>query len=294
MLCNKLNKNNNSSLHFPKINYIYFSSLIPALQENGKHRQAADIIKYFSPEEIDQIIKILCDGRLYEDAVFESQPISEPRTEFIRRHLTEFTHQTFDKLQSDHMQFNAYFFRLKTIRQTKAEKILNGNEDEDVGDCDLFSDTTSMNSSRFTGSSRGSGKSSRSSKNRRKHERKLMSLKEGNPFEDIALVDAIYTAVHKAFKQQEMIRDLLKSIIDLELDGVGVELQREFDSFLNDIRNSLDAVWIPDMMISGEIKFDDVLDYAKVQSDQHYALIKPHQRTKPLLNLIEWRFEILK
>lgn len=293
--------------------------MIPALQENGKHRHAADIIKFFNPKESDQIIKILCDGRLYDDAVFESQLIYEPRTEFICRHLTEFSRQTIEKLQSDHQQFNAYVLRLKSIRQTKAEKLLNGNDDEDVGDCDLFSDTTSMNSSRFTVSSRGSGKSSRSSKNRRKHERKLISLKEGNPFEDIALVDAIYTAVHKAFTQQETIRNLLKSLIDLELDDVGVELQTEFDSFLNDIQHSLDVVWIPDMMISGEIKFDDVLDYAKVQSDQHYALIsmltnklkkkfwiklfnernllsftEPHQRAKPLLNLIEWRFEIIK
>lgn len=248
--------------------------MIPALQENGKHRQAADIIKYFNPKEIDQIIRILCDGKLYDDAVFESNLISKPQNEFICRHLTEFTRQFIDKLQSDHQQFNAYVHRLKIVRKTKAEKYLNENDDEDdVGDCDLFSDTTSRNSSRFTGSSKGSGKSSRSSKNRRKHERKLMSLKEGNPFEDIALVDAIYTAIHKALKQQEMIRDLLKSIIDLELDVIGVEVQTEFDSFLNDIQHSLDTVWIADMMISGEIKFDDVLDYAKVQSDQHYALI---------------------
>lgn len=264
------------------------------MQENQKYRQAADIIKYFSPGEADQIIKILCDGKLYEDAIFESQLVSEPKIEFIRRHLTEFTRQTIEKLQSDHQQFSAYVLRLKTIRQTKAEKLLNGSDDEDVCDCDLFSDTTSINSSRFTRSSRESGKSSRSSKNRRKHERKLMSLKEGNRFEDIALVDAIYTAVHKAFNQQDMIRDLLKSIIDLDLDNVGVALQTEFDSFLNDIQHSLDVVWIPEMMISGEIKFVDVLDYAKLQSDQQYALIKPHQRTKPLLNLSEWRFEILK
>lgn len=275
-------------------NNVHFRSLIPALQENGKYRQAADIVKYFSPDETDQIIKILCNGKLYEDAIFESQLISEPQIEFIRRHLTECTRQTVEKLQSEHEQFDGYVLRLKTIRQKKAEPFLNGNDDADVGDCDLFSETTSMNSSRFTGSSRGSGKSSRSSKNRRKHERKLMSLKEGNPFEDIALINAIYTAVHKAFEQQEMIRNLLKSIIDLDLDDVGVELQAEFDSFLNDIQHSLDAVWIPEMIISGEIKFDDVLDYAKVNSDQHYALIKPHQRAKPLLNVIDWRFEILK
>lgn len=171
------------------------------------------------------------------------------------------------------MQFKAYVIRLQIIRKAKADKLLNGDDDEDVGDCDLFSDTTSMNSSRYSGSSKGSLRSHRSSKNRRKHERRLVSLKEGNPFEDIALIDAIYMAVHKAFKQQENIRDLLQSIIDLELDILGVELQHTFNGYLMDVFGSLDVVWIPEMMISGEIKFDEILDYAKIQNEQHYALI---------------------
>uniref|UniRef100_T1H3D8 ELP1 three-helical bundle domain-containing protein n=1 Tax=Megaselia scalaris TaxID=36166 RepID=T1H3D8_MEGSC len=72
-----------------------------------------------------------------------------------------------------------------------------------------------MKSSQFSGSSSRTGKTFRSSKNRRKHERKLLSLKEGNPFEDIALIDAIYNLVTKIFGYQNHIRDVCKSLLEI-------------------------------------------------------------------------------
>lgn len=38
-------------------------------------------------------------------------------------------------------------------------------------------------------------RSSQSSKNRRKHERKLLSLKEGSPHEDVALMQALHNEI---------------------------------------------------------------------------------------------------
>jgi hypothetical protein len=37
--------------------------------------------------------------------------------------------------------------------------------------------------------------SSRSSKNRRKHERKMLSLKEGSPYEELALIRALHQVI---------------------------------------------------------------------------------------------------
>lgn len=192
--------------------------------------------------------------------------------EFIRNHAAEYTDTLINKITADSNQFTAYTQRLVKIRKVKRDKQLNGIED-DVDDCDMFSDTSSINSSRFTGTSKGSGKSHRSSKNRRKHERKLLSLKEGNPFEDIALVDTLYTLVHKSFEQQQSIGGLLKTLIDLELDKKGVILQKEFANQLTVIRESLDSIWIPEMMVSGEIKVDEIMNYLRVQDEQHYAMI---------------------
>lgn len=247
-------------------------SLIPALQENTRHDEAAEIAKYFN-QDGKQLIKILCDGRLYQEAIFESTNQPESHFDFICSHITDFSKQTIEKVRADNMQFKVHVARLQTVRKQKAEKLLNGDGDEDIGDCDMFSDTTSMNSSRFSGSSKHSGKSRRSSKNRRKHERKLMSLKEGNPFEDIALIDALYTLSVKIYEQQQQIHDLLQSLIDLDMDSIGVELQKVYNQSLNDISVSLNEIWLPELMVSGEIKFDEIINYFEMQKEQHYAMI---------------------
>lgn len=315
------------------------ASLIPALQENGKFKDAAELVKRYR-NNFDLYVKLLCEGKHYSDAIFEAKNHSQLSgkcesplesfavfnlfhfysvEDFVRTHLTDYANQLTDKVRADCDQFVAYSQRLQKVRKDKTDRLLNGIED-DVDNCDMFSDTSSMNSSRFTGTSKGSGKSHRSSKNRRKHERKLMSLKEGNPFEDIALVDAIYNATHKAYGQQTHIHDILQSLIDLGLDVEGVKLQKSFDELLLTIRDSLDKIWIPEMMVSGEVKVEEIMDYVKVQNEQHYAMIsewdelfscrihinifhfvfvrfpfaEPHQRVKPLLTVIDWQFEILK
>lgn len=243
---------------------------MPALQENNRCNEAAELIQYFRPHS-EQLIKVLCDGRLYQKAILEVANVPDLQIDFVRNHLNEFAHQTIEKIQADQTQFTYQVNRLQTVRREKAEKLLNGDGDDD--DCDMFSDTTSMNSSRFTGASRGSAKSFRSSKSKRKHERKLMSLKEGNPFEDIALIDAIYTLTLTIYGQQQLIHDILKTLVDLELDIVAIDIQKAFNALLEDVKRSLDLVWLPEMMVSGEIKVEEYMDYLRVQNEQHYAMI---------------------
>lgn len=47
-------------------------------------------------------------------------------------------------------------------------------------------------------------KSYRSSKNRRKQERKLLSLKEGSVFEDLALIQTLYQIISNTYKEQSL------------------------------------------------------------------------------------------
>lgn len=177
--------------------------------------------------------------------------------------------------EADRLQFTTYKQRLATIRREKAERKLNDNEDDGVADdSDMFSDTSSMNSSRISQSSRGTGKTHRSSKNRRKHERKLLSLKEGNPFEDIALIDALYIMANKSYDQQQHVRALGKALIDQQLDVEGMQLQKVFTALLRTIRESLDEIWIPEMIVSGQpLAEDGNIDYSMIQEEQHYAMI---------------------
>lgn len=196
--------------------------------------------------------------------------------EVVIPHLSAYANQLTIKLEADINQFNSYTKRLQTIRREKAEKLLSGGGDDDDDNCDMFSDTSSMNSSRLSGSSRSSGKSTRSSKNRRKHERKLLSLKEGNPFEDIALVDALYNLTHKSYEQQAQMQEILKVLLAVELDADGVLLQKTYATLLATIKNALNLIWIPEMMVSGEVKAEEIMDFVKAQDEQHYAMISEY------------------
>jgi elongator complex protein 1 len=133
----------------------------------------------------------------------------------LLQHLTEATKSIDDdrKLYIEHKQ------RLISVREEKQRKILNPPEDDD----DTFSDTSSLNSQ----SSRNTARTFRTSKTKRKHERKLMNLKEGNKFEDVALVDSIWKLVQKiiAVENQNMIRELLVAGVELKFDEAAKDLQ---------------------------------------------------------------------
>lgn len=244
---------------------------MPALQENNKFTDAADLVQFFHPHS-SQFIKVLCDGQLYQKAILESASVPELSSQFVCDHLIEFAGQTIEQIHLEHTQFKAHVARLQIIRKEKIEKLLHGDGDA-VDDCDMFSDTTSMNSSRFTGGSRGTARTFRSSKSKRRHERKLLSLKEGNPFEDIAIIDALYHLTGKIYGQQQNIHDLLRSLVDLELDHIGIQVQNAFNQSLEEIKRSLDVIWLPEMMVTGEIKVEDYMDYLRTQNEQHYAMI---------------------
>lgn len=118
-------------------------------------------------------------------------------------------------------------------------------------------------------------KTFRSSKNRRKHERKLLSLKPGNPFEDIALIDALYNQIIRCFGQQQHIHDTCKALLQLQLDGEALELQRCYKHLLSTIQDSLDDIWIAEMLQSGAQQYlqGPNIDYTQLQNEQRYAMI---------------------
>lgn len=139
----------------------------------------------------------------------------------------------------------------------------------------MFSDTSSMNSSRYSTSSRGTAKTHKSSRNRRKHQRKLLNLKPGNAFEDIALIDALYTAAVRAFEQQTVVRVLLRALVDLALDTEAALIQVTLKEWLRVIRESLDEIWIPEMVVSGQppTAENGPINFGQKQDEQHYAMI---------------------
>lgn len=116
-------------------------------------------------------------------------------------------------------------------------------------------------------------KTFRSSKNRRKHERKLLSLKEGNPFEDIALIDAIYNLVTKIFGYQNHIRDVCKSLLEISKDHEARVVQLLYKQILNLVNDSLNDIWIEEMQCVRPLQNAINVDLTQIQKEQRFAML---------------------
>ncbi|XP_022216316.2 putative elongator complex protein 1 [Drosophila obscura] len=277
-------------------------SLVGPLQQQGRHLEASELVKEHVQDKEKQL-EVLLEGHLYGKAIYEAGlqggDILDAK---IAPALVAHAEQMHSSLKSDLQLFLDYKQRLLDIRQRRA----NGADaeaddgDVDIDEVDLLSDTTSMHSSRFSGTSRGTGKTFRSSKNRRKHERKLLSLKPGNPFEDIALIDALHQHVTKIGQQQQVVRDTCKALLQLGggEDTLAQALQREFKTLLQTVESALDEIWIPELVGSSGTLAQHLtgpnVDYMALQKEQRYALISPLKRFKPQLNAVDWQHEILQ
>uniref|UniRef100_A0A7N6A6W0 Elongator complex protein 1 n=1 Tax=Anabas testudineus TaxID=64144 RepID=A0A7N6A6W0_ANATE len=109
--------------------------------------------------------------------------------------------------------------------------------DEDGPDCpdaELYSEASSvMTNSKYSQSN--SRISSRSSKNRRKAERKKLSLKEGSPMEDRALMYAL--------GEIKDVHSLLKALVLFEFDKQAEKLQLAYEDALQMMAAAVPEVW---------------------------------------------------
>ncbi|XP_026847316.1 putative elongator complex protein 1 [Drosophila persimilis] len=278
-------------------------SLVGPLQQQGRHLEAAELVKEHVQDK-EKHLEVLLEGHLYGKAIYEAGlQGGNVLDEKVAPALVAHAGQMHGSLKSDLQLFLEYKQRLLDIRQRRASGAeMEGDGDVDIDEVDLLSDTTSMHSSRYSGTSRGTGKTFRSSKNRRKHERKLLSLKPGNPFEDIALIDALHQHVTKIGQQQQVVRDTCKALLQLGggEDTLANALQREFKTLLQTVESALDEIWIPELVgggASGSLAqhlTGPNVDYMALQKEQRYALISPLKRFKPQLNAVDWQHEILQ
>ncbi|SPP83870.1 putative elongator complex protein 1 [Drosophila guanche] len=278
-------------------------SLVGPLQQQGRHLEASELVKQHV-RDTEKHMEVLLEGHLYGKAIYEAGlQGGDILAEKIAPALVAHAGQMHNSLKSDLQLFLEYKQRLLDIRQRRANgaDTEGGDGDVDIDEVDLLSDTSSMQSSRYSGTSRGTGKTFRSSKNRRKHERKLLSLKPGNPFEDIALIDALHQHVTKIGQQQQVVRDTCKALLQLGggEDTLAQALQREFKTLLQTVESALDEIWIPELVGSSSGSLAQHLtgpnvDYMALQKEQRYALISPLKRFKPQLNAVDWQHEILQ
>uniref|UniRef100_A0A8C2WX10 Elongator complex protein 1 n=1 Tax=Cyclopterus lumpus TaxID=8103 RepID=A0A8C2WX10_CYCLU len=209
--------------------------LAEKLIEQRRFAEAALLLDQYA-KDCEEAILALITGSVWEEALrliymHDRQDITETN---LKPALLEAVGTQTAFLEAQVAAFTRHRARLAVVREQK-EKARLGMLD--CPDAELYSEASSvMSGSKYSQSN--SRVSSRSSKNRRKAERKKLSLKEGSPMEDRALVYALgeilTTEVH----------GLLKALVLFQFDKQAEKLQPAYEEALQAMEAAVPEVWL--------------------------------------------------
>ncbi|KAM3612355.1 uncharacterized protein V6R79_007268 [Siganus canaliculatus] len=215
------------------------------LKEQRRYSEAALLLDQYA-KDCEEAILALITGAVWEEALrliymHNRQDITETnlkpalleavgtQTSFLEAHIATFTrHKT----------------RLAVVREQKEKARLDMLDDDapDCPDAELYSEASSvMTGSKYSHSN--SRISSRSSKNRRKAERKKLSLKEGSPMEDKALMYALAEIITTVDKMREEVHGLLKALLLFQFGKQAEKMQQLYEEALQTMEAALPEVW---------------------------------------------------
>ncbi|XP_062455173.1 elongator complex protein 1 isoform X2 [Rhea pennata] len=231
-------------------------SMAGKLVEQRKHAEAAILLEQYT-QDYEEAVLLLLEGALWEEAlrlIHKYGRLDVLETNF-KPAIQEAQKSQLMFLDSQKKAFLHHKCRLQVVRELK-EKASESLQDYEMPNCpelDLISETSSvvtasdMNSKYSHSNSRISA---RSSKNRRKAERKRYSLKEGSPFEDIALLEALGENIRAVETVKGDIHILLKQLVLFGYDEQAGELQRVLEEVLHLMEISLPEIWSPELQQS--------------------------------------------
>lgn len=218
------------------------------LSEQRRYSEAALLLDQYA-NDCEEAILALITGAVWDEALrlihtHNRQDITE--TNLKPALLEAFSAQT-AFLESQVSTFTRHRNRLAVVREQKKTRMdLLDEEGPDCADAELYSEASSvLTGSKYTQSN--SRISSRSSKNRRKAERKKLSLKEGSPMEDRALMHALGEIVTTVDKMREEVHSLLKMLVLFEFERQAQKLQEEYLEALGLMETAVPEVW-PEQM----------------------------------------------
>ncbi|XP_074877945.1 elongator complex protein 1 isoform X2 [Buteo buteo] len=226
------------------------------LVEQRKYAEAAILLEQYT-QDYEEAVLLLLQGALWEEAlrlIHKYGRLDILETNF-KPAILEAQKSQLIFLDSQKTAFLHHKNRLQVVRELKKKacETLQDYEMQNCPELDLFSETSSvvtasdMNSKYSHSSSRISA---RSSKNRRKAERKRYSLKEGSPFEDMALLEVLGENVRAVETMKGDIHILLKQLVLFGYDEQAGALQQVLEEVLQLMETSIPEVWTPDLQQS--------------------------------------------
>ncbi|NWZ93764.1 ELP1 protein, partial [Nesospiza acunhae] len=231
-------------------------SMAGKLAEQRKYAEAAILLEQYTQDYEEAVLRLL-EGALWEEALrlihkYGRLDILETN---LKPAILEAQKSQLIFLDSQKTAFLRHKSRLQVVRELK-EKASENLQDYEVPNCpelELFSETSSVvtasdMNSKYTHSN--SRISARSSKNRRKAERKRYSLKEGSPFEDIALLEVLGESVRAVETVKGEIHILLKQLVLFGYDEQAGALQQVLEEVLQLMETSVPEIWTQDLQQS--------------------------------------------
>uniref|UniRef100_A0A3Q1ESC3 Elongator complex protein 1 n=1 Tax=Acanthochromis polyacanthus TaxID=80966 RepID=A0A3Q1ESC3_9TELE len=216
--------------------------LAEKLTEQRRYADAALLLDQYA-KDCEEAILALITGAVWEEAlrlVSKEMKVTPHKTFCLS--LAVSTQTVF--LEAQVATFTRHRTRLAVVREQK-EKARLDMLDEDGPDCpdaELYSEASSvMTGSKYSHSN--SRISSRSSKNRRKAERKKLSLKEGSPMEDRALMYALGEIITTVDKMREEVHNLLKALVLFQFDKQAAKFQLSYEEALQMMEAAVPEVW---------------------------------------------------
>ncbi|EDV26443.1 uncharacterized protein TRIADDRAFT_22184, partial [Trichoplax adhaerens] len=219
--------------------------LLVRLVRCTKSSLAAATVLLDYANETEQAIVTLINGCLWNEALRLMH--RHDRTDMIESHFLSALIDSYQAqsayLKNSITQFRRHNDRLIKVREEKREKMQEVADGGDDGD--LYSETTSI-TGRSTRSSIYSRTTGRTSKSRRKVERKRYSLREGSPYEDIALMEALSQMIRTLSTTKDDIRSLMEILIIFNHDSEAAVLQDILEEYMTTVKTSLKNIWPSD------------------------------------------------
>lgn len=263
---------------------------INALREEKRHNEALIILEQYYGD-CDEAISYAVECGHYKTALrlCSQYRKSELKNERIFPAVLENYNIIQEQIESNWSNFKKYRDRLFVVREEKKLNPVENLYDYFTNrDSDLYSDVGST-----LASSRGSSRSYRSSKNRRKHERKVASLKEGSQYEDVALVMTLHNLVTSSFELRLQVKETVIILLSLSKDKEAFTLQTSLEKLLKEMKESLKDIWTNELVLeatNASVAAQNIPDGFNA-IPQGIASLEPHLRIAPVIQDINWKLD---
>ncbi|XP_047028993.1 putative elongator complex protein 1 [Helicoverpa zea] len=264
--------------------------LVNGLKEQKRHKEALTVLdQYYGNNEETISYAIECGQYKTALTLCSQYQKSNWKDEKILPAILEEYKNMKELIENNFATFIRHRERLQFVRENKTKHPVDTFDFYTNKDSDLYSDAGST----LASSSRGSSRSFRSSKNRRKHERKVASLKEGSQYEDVALVMTLHTLVTATFDLRLQIKEVVIALSYFSKDKEAYILQTSLEKVLKEMKDSFKQIWTNELVLEATNATIAAQNVPEGQSiiPQGIATLEPHIRIAPVIADISWKLE---